>query len=72
MSFTKAMGEVVRLPVPHPDHTTDPTDVDAPATAPGNAGRRCPADRPAYVRPVRRRRGQRARQGARGRRRRCS
>ncbi|MCQ0007836.1 hypothetical protein [Actinomadura madurae] len=46
MSFTKAMGEVVRLPVPHPDHTTDPTDVDAPATAPGNAGAGVPPTDP--------------------------
>jgi S-DNA-T family DNA segregation ATPase FtsK/SpoIIIE len=50
MSYTKAMGEVVRLPVRHADSAADPApDLDAPATAPGNAGAGVPPTDPPLI-----------------------
>ena len=47
MSYTKAMGEVVRLPVRHADPATDPApDLDAPPTMPGDAGAGVPPTDP--------------------------
>ncbi|URN09089.1 cell division protein FtsK [Actinomadura madurae] len=53
MSHAKAMGEVVRLPVPHTDHTADPApDLDAPAAAPGNSGAGAPPSDPPRPMPL--------------------
>ncbi|SNS83228.1 FtsK/SpoIIIE domain-containing protein [Actinomadura mexicana] len=47
MSFTKAMGEVVRLPVQHADHTADPAPaLDTPPTAPSGIGAGVPPTDP--------------------------
>ncbi|MFB4302641.1 cell division protein FtsK [Actinomadura sp. NTSP31] len=49
MSHPKAMGEVVRLPVPHPDHNAAAPDLDAPPTMPGNAGAGTPPTDPPLI-----------------------
>ncbi|QXJ22520.1 cell division protein FtsK [Actinomadura graeca] len=47
MSFTKTMGEVVRLPVPHPDHPAGPAPgLDAPAASPDGTGNDAPPGPP--------------------------
>ncbi|HEU5026209.1 MAG TPA: cell division protein FtsK [Spirillospora sp.] len=53
MSYTKAMGEVVRLPVRHADSAADPApDLDAPTAAPGNVGAGVPPTDPPRPMPV--------------------
>ncbi|MFG2002093.1 cell division protein FtsK [Spirillospora sp. NPDC048911] len=47
MSHTKAMGDVVHLPVEHPDHATNPTPDLGTPPAPGNAGDGTPPRPPA-------------------------